>query len=1796
MDELIKIQEEETSLVVSCAKAKAAAEKAAADERLARVEEEAKRKEIEMKKKLLEDRLSSLSRGSSRVSSRSSRTSISSLPRPLPTKEAVEKWMQTKDQAEDINKNNVFKPCTNVPVNIMKSVQQEVSLPHHEVQSSFQPREENCENPREARTVAFSEGRRIPRDVSCFPRDCQPDKMIFREKMPARILSALPNFSGDLDQWPAWIAEYRRSTEINDYTDLENLQRLQKCITGKAKEMISALLIYPENVPEIVNLLERRFGRPDIIIKNLIASVKGRPPTKDYKPDTLVAFSDMVRNLVVTVKSLKQDHYLFNPQLMEELTEKLSTNMKLNWGMFVTSPQSQLKQPIGLDSFSTWLSSVADAAIICTPSTSTSGNFKNMASRNESNSKNFVLVQHEGDKKFKKRICVCCKKQDHTLTECKQFLKYDVNKRWETVKSNSLCFNCLKTKHRAMTCRNKLACGVNGCTYFHNKLLHVTSKEEGANKETPKLEIHSEHMGFQEEPVARVLLRVLSVTLVGKNGKQIETFALIDDGSTISVIEKGLVEELEIDGPTKPVSFSWTDGSVYTEKESQTVTLTVIGDTGEHLTLNNVKTLTALQLPIQSMNSEQMKNKWSYLQEIPEEVFQRGRPRLLIGHEHVHLTVPLKVIIGPTNAPIALKSKLGWTINGPTGNVNYQTRIDNDFVMFKHETNSDMLELNTLVKESFERDFIDCPIKESNKSDEEVRAEKILENTCSQTEDGCWQTGLLWKEDKPWLPESRSVALKRFNYVENKMKEDPKLCQQYHQKIASYAEKGYAKKLNLDEVKNKSEKTWYLPHFPVYNPRKPDKFRFVFDAASKSHGKSLNSCLLPGPNLFNSLISILFQFRKHEIAYAADIEEMFLRIKIIPEDQDSLRFLWREETDGKLQEWCMTSMIFGAVCSPTSAIYITRKNSEKHGEEYPDAKLAVNQQFYMDDYLDSNQSVEEAKSLIEGVVNICKKGGFNLRNFISNSPELMSCLPKKSWSKNYLKEEDVGITTDDTERVLGIHWNFHEDFFLFKINFVKVKKEVVDLKEPPTKRQVLQAVMSIYDPIGFITPITMKGKILVQNLWKMNVQWDERIPAQLEKAWRNWMKDVKISENLKIPRCYNLTANCTVSLHIFCDASEKGFCSVAYFRTEKPEDCVEVVFVLARSRVAPLKSSTIPRLELQAAVLGSQIASLIYQFHKMEIDQTYFWTDSRIVWCWIQATQKQKSAYVANRVDKILSNSDRNQWRWLPTTENVADEATRESATPLTNDCRWLQGPSFLLKKEKEWPKIESIPRKEDCNEVALAILPENKENVIDMERFSKYSRLIRAVAWMQRFISNTRCKSERNTNVSLGVEELQRAEETCFRLSQLESFPKEMKNIEENKPVPRESRLHKLSPILTGNLLKMRGRTEYGNQISQDLKNPIILDPKHRLTVLLIQHEHEQAAHQGQETVANNLRQRFWVIRLKRAIKSCWANCKNCQLRRNTPKNPEMAPLPANRLEPYGRPFTCVAVDYFGPLEVTIGRRREKRYGVLFTCLSVRAVHLEIAASLNTDSAILAIRRFAARRGCPSELISDNGTNFKGAENELRKGLESFDNEQIKTFCVGKMMKWTFLPPASPHMGGAHERLIQSVKKCLRVILNTQAPKEETLTTLLCEVEYIINNRPLFPVSDDPNDELPLTPNHFLQGGADRVTPAVIITEKHLHRQWKIAQDMADKFWKRWLKEYVPLLNKRSKWHTKQANLQVGNLVLITDENQARGRWTKGVVEAVYPGRDGQVRVADIKTSTGTWRRPTAKLVKLMT
>ncbi|XP_054266241.1 uncharacterized protein LOC128988686 [Macrosteles quadrilineatus] len=892
-----------------------------------------------------------------------------------------------------------------------------------------------------------------------------------------------------------------------------------------------------------------------------------------------------------------------NKPLLEELTDKLSTNMKLNWGMYVMSQQSEVRKPIGLDSFSVWLSSVAEAATVCTStSVSFAGNINKGSGRYESGQKNVVLMHEDREKRLRKRLCLCCKKDSHSLEDCKYFQKNDVQSRWELVKNNKVCFNCLKIGHRATQCRKKGVCGLNGCVYHHHNLLHNNIKQDKKNEVMDVIEAptiagsNKEHIGYQDESLDRVLLRVIPLKLIGSKGNEVNTFALIDDGSTISVIEKSLADELNLDGPTIPVSFSWTDGSTCTENLSKTVSVKIVNDEGEQFVLGNVKTLKDLQLPVQSMNMKKVKSKWPHLQQISEKAFHRGRPRLLIGHEHIHYTVPSKVVIGPGNAPIGLKSKLGWTINGPTGKEQYHSRINQEYVMFKSDMKIEMEEMNSMIKKSFEQDFIDYPSNNISKSEEEVRSEVIMKSTCSQTEDGRWEIGLLWREENPQLPESRSVAWRRLNTVEKKLKDNIIMKRLYDDQMENYAQKGYSRKLSVEEVQLKNDKTWYLPHFSVDNPRKPNKFRFVFYAASRSHGQSLNSYLLPGPNLFNNLTEILFKFRKHKIAIAADIEEMFLRIKVRREDQDALRFLWRGEESGRVEDWCMASLIFGAACSPTCAIYVLQTNAEKNGDSHQEAVQAIKEQFYMDDYLDSMESVDEAKSLTKEVVSICNKGGFNLRNFISNSQEFMNALPKESWSKNYLNDNLKLSDENNVERVLGLYWNFHEDSFNFKTDFVRVDKDVVSLLRLPTKREVLQAVMSVYDPLGFITPITMKGKILMQELWKVNVQWDEKIPVTLNNLWLSWIEDVLNAERLKIPRCYGLTGGESVQLHVFCDASKQDYCAVAYLRIEK-QDLVNVAFVFAKSRVAPIRETTIPRLELQAAVLGSRIANLILQAH-----------------------------------------------------------------------------------------------------------------------------------------------------------------------------------------------------------------------------------------------------------------------------------------------------------------------------------------------------------------------------------------------------------------------------------------------------------------------------------------------------------------------------------------------------------------------------------------------------------------------
>ncbi|XP_063623886.1 uncharacterized protein LOC134795885 [Cydia splendana] len=396
--------------------------------------------------------------------------------------------------------------------------------------------------------------------------------------------------------------------------------------------------------------------------------------------------------------------------------------------------------------------------------------------------------------------------------------------------------------------------------------------------------------------------------------------------------------------------------------------------------------------------------------------------------------------------------------------------------------------------------------------------------------------------------------------------------------------------------------------------------------------------------------------------------------------------------------------------------------------------------------------------------------------------------------------------------------------------------------------------------------------------------------------------------------------------------------------------------------------------------------------------------------------------------------------------------------------------------------------------------------------------------------------------------------------------------------------------------ILRVGGRIDQTAGVELSTTRPPILDGKHRTTRLLVEYYHRRAMHVANEHVVNELRQSYWIVNLRPTVRSVAAQCLFCRYRRARPQPQRMGDLPAARLQYSRRPFSYTGVDFFGPMETTIGRGRQKRYGMLFTCLTVRAIHIEITESLSTDSAIMALIRMSARRGTPLVLFSDNGTNLRGADNELKMSLQQLNVDKLREDGAVRGIEWRFIPPGAPEMGGAWERMVRTVKTALKVVMKERAPHPETLSTLMAEVEALVNSRPITHVSTDPGYPEALTPNHFLIGSSSTGAPIGKYDDSDLclRKRWRVAQRLTDMFWARWIKEYSPTLLPRQKWTRESRSLKVGDYVVLVDPNLERGSWRHGVVSAAHAGRDGRIRVVDVRTRSGQLRRPATRVALL--
>ncbi|XP_055588874.1 uncharacterized protein LOC129741190 [Uranotaenia lowii] len=1396
-------------------------------------------------------------------------------------------------------------------------------------------------------------------------------------------------------------------------------------------------------------------------------------------------------------------------------------------------------------------------------------------------------INHPPDTGADFKTCIACKGKCRSMEKCSRFLNMSLDDRWSLVKERKVCRRCL-TPHRRWPCKGEV-CGTNNCQKKHHRLLHFEPKAPETTVAT---------VSIHRQVSSSILYRILPVTLYGPKGK-VETFAFLDDGSAVTLLEDNIARQLGAEGKATSLCIQWTGGVTKTISGTRIVELEIAADSsGIRFPLSKVYTVDCLGLPKQSINYEALSREYSHLRGLPVASFNSAVPGILIGLSNMHLLTTLKAREGGTGEPVAMKSRIGWSVQGclPGGAESMPHRQ-------MHVCAREEQDLHEYVRQFFEFESLGVTVAPERKSADDLRAQHILESTTKRGTDGRFEVGLLWRYDYVEFPESKPMAEKRFKCLEKRLHQNPALYNSVRQQILAYQQKGYAHQASEAEIQSFDiRRTWYLPLGIVLNDKKPGKVRLIWDAAAKVEGVSLNSMLMKGPDLLTSLLSVLFRYREREVAISGDIRDMFHQMTVRKEDRSAQLFLWRDTPDQDIQTMVADVAIFGATCSPAHSQYVKNLNAAEHADRYPKAAAAIMDSHYVDDYLQRVDTAEEAMELVEQVSKVHANGGFQIVNWLSSSKLVLEKLGEVDPASVKALRFDGESGEVVEERLLGMVWQPITDTFSFSLVF---RKEVTDLilgEVVPTKRQLLRLVMSIYDPLGMVSNFVIHGKILLQEVWRSKTGWDEQITPENVTRFKLWIEFLRKIEMVHIHRCYfpgyRRDSFQSLQLHIFVDASEQAYAAVAFFRIV---DCgvVRCTLVSSKTKVAPLKLLSIPRLELLAAVLGVRIRKTIESEHSLEVKQTFFWSDSSTVLAWIRSDLRKYSLYVGHRINEILESSRIDEWRWVPTRLNVADDATKWGKGPsFEPEGRWFRAPSFLYDEQEEWPKDRAVP--ETIEEVRSFRINTHvlSEPIVDPTPFSKWERLLRATGYVHCFIDSRKMESKKLTS-----EHLRKAEQTLWKVAQAE-FGEEIAVLNYNKNVTLEKKrkIKKSSPIASYNafldeagVLRVSGRLEAADWLPYDAKYPIILPKNHRITVLLLDWMHRKHHHANNETVTNEIRQRFRIPRLRVQVQLAKKNCMWCRVYTTVPAAPIMGPLPRVRITPFLRPFTYLGIDYFGPYLVKVGRSAVKRWVVLFTCLTIRAIHLEVAATLTSDSCKKAIRRFIARRGAPEEIYTDNGTNFLGVSRELQAEMQKINNELSSTF-TDTSTQWHFIPPAAPHMGGCWERMVRSVKAALGSIPTERKLDDESLSTVLAEAEHMVNSRPLTFIPLETENDESLTPNHFLlmssqgvrQGMKKPVEQAVAFK-----RSWDTIQYVLQCFWRRWIVEYLPTITRRTKWFEEVRPIKEGELVVIVDEG-VRNRWIRGKVLKTHLGKDGIARAADLQTNKGILTRPFTKIALL--
>ena len=1067
------------------------------------------------------------------------------------------------------------------------------------------------------------------------------------------------------------------------------------------------------------------------------------------------------------------------------------------------------------------------------------------------------------------------------------------------------------------------------------------------------------------------------------------------------------------------------------------------------------------------------------------------------------------------------------------------------------------------------------------------------------------------------LSNNLTLATERLARKIKQLERQPEKYQRYHQEVMKFVGDGYACEISDFPGGSPSQEdaSYYMPHHAVVTGDEPKvKWRIVFDCSAKEKGKSsLNENLIPGPNLNPDLVALLLNFRLYPVAVSTDIKSAYMRIGVNDDDQRYFRLLWKAPGESRMRRFQMQRVTWGAAPSGFLLAATLRKHFERSRET---AMLKFGDYLYADDFLRSFQDDEKAVHYIDKLRKTLQDADMHLAKWKTNSQGVSDHLLGSG-----VERTSVDLNLSGVFRVLGVTWNPRQDALMFSLSGLCARSVA---EEFGTKRAVLSLVASVYDPLGLLIPFTLRGKLLIQKIWTENLSWDEPVSVEVRGEVSQWSNELKDLEGFCVRRQYSSTDEQPTAfhLHVFGDASPVAYACAAFVEYQFGSGKSEVSLVMCKSRIAPRDALTLPRLELLAALIATRLKDFICERLDVKFDSVSLYTDSMITcYHWVTATSPSKwRPYVANRVAEIQRRSSAENWFFVPGEENVSDLATRGvSAKVLLSSRHWWDGPSWLKLSRAEQPVsqprlqgVDLSPVTVEARIIAAPIVA--AKPLIELERFNSAARAARVLALVLRF----KYKTLRQT-IPSGKALSEKAETALIRWSQSKHFAAELRAVGAAKRVPTSSKLAAFRLFIDENgVLRARTRLTLGPHFTQGEKEPMIVAGESRLATLYIYDAHRSNAHFGVSTVMNMLRRRLWITRGRQVIKALLRQCAICRKRRAAAASQIEAPLPAHRVT-LTVPFETSGLDFCGPFYAKVRSEKKSRskdhktkeehevlkmYVALFTCTSVRAVHLEVVPSQSTPQVHLALRRFLSLYPACSKLVTDNARSFVKASTEIKKLFNSQREPEVRDLLAQRRLDWEFVCPRCPSRGGFYERLVGSFKSALIKTLGRSFIGYEEFRTIVSELAAVVNDRPLTSASTDVDEPCALTPAQFLRGGPqpaplaatgalDRLGPDGAPPGDELREVFKHRTAYFRHLAARWKREYLLQLRtaNQTQGHPTRP-IAVGDVCILRDDSKPRAKWELVRVKEAHLGRDGEIRTYTIRFANRKESRRAAQLL----